>query len=81
MIYASIKNKTYAFVAWIFTGIVSLILLLFIIANIYVHYNKQKLLDVINSNINKNISGKFEVKDIDITTLSHFPIFRLILKI
>ncbi|HEX5152966.1 MAG TPA: AsmA-like C-terminal region-containing protein [Parafilimonas sp.] len=73
MLYASIKNKTLRILAWIFTGIISLILLLFIIANIYVHYNKQKLLDVINSNINKNISGKFEVKDIEITTLSHFP--------
>ena len=73
MIYAGIKNKALRILAWTVTGIVSLILLLLIIANIYVHYNKQKLLDVINSNINKNISGKFEVKDIDITTLSHFP--------
>jgi hypothetical protein len=73
MIYAAIKNKALRILAWIFTGILLLILLLFIIANIYVHYNKQKLLDVINSNINKNISGKFEVKDIDVTTLSHFP--------
>ena len=73
MLYSSIKNKALRILAWVITCILSLIVLLLVIANLYVHYNKQKLLDVINSNLNKNISGKFEVKDIDITTLSHFP--------
>ena len=73
MFFASIKNKLLRILARVVTIVLSLILLLLIIANIYVRTNKQKLVDIVNTNINKNISGKFELQEIDLSTFSHFP--------
>src|SRR5438552_1699797 len=73
MFFASIKNKLLRILARVVTIVLSLILLLLVIANIYVLTNKQKLVDIINTNINKSISGTFELKDVDLSTFSHFP--------
>ncbi|HEY6976104.1 MAG TPA: AsmA-like C-terminal region-containing protein [Chitinophagaceae bacterium] len=73
MIYSSIRNKTLRILARVISGIILFIMLLLIVANIYVRYNKQAILEIINSNINKNISGRFEVKDINVSTFTHFP--------
>lgn len=71
--FSSIKNKALRITAIVVSGILSLFVLLLIIANIYVRTNKEFLLNVINSNINKNLSGKFEVKNIELSTFAHFP--------
>src|SRR5215471_970709 len=73
MFFASIKNRVLRILVWAVTIILSLIVLLLIFASVFVRMNKQRLIDTINANINKSISGKFEVKDIDLSTFSHFP--------
>jgi len=73
MLFASIKNKALRILARVISSIILLFVLILIVANIYVHANKESLLDIINSNINKNISGKFKVQNIELSTFAHFP--------
>src|SRR5690349_24710647 len=67
------KNKTLRILVRAVAGILLLILLLLIGATVYVHFNKEKLVSIINTNINKKSAGKFDIKSIDLSTFSHSP--------
>lgn len=73
MIFASIKNKALRITAWVFSSFLLLVVLLLVAVNIYIAFNKESLLNSVKQAIANNTSGKLEIKDIDISTISTFP--------
>src|SRR5436853_4663420 len=73
MIFAAIRSKFLRIGAIVVSALFLLIVLLLIFAGIYVHFNKASLLNVVNTNINKNISGTLDVKNINLSIFTHFP--------
>jgi len=54
-------------------ALVGLIIILFIALTVYVNYNKQKVLAMITSELNKNINGTLTIGTIDPTLFKGFP--------
>jgi hypothetical protein len=57
----------------IFSGIVGLILLLYIAVAVYVHVNKEKLLVTITRELNNSINGKLTIGSMEPSFLTGFP--------
>jgi hypothetical protein len=57
----------------IFSGILGLILFIYIAVAIYVHLNKEALLVTITKELNKNLDGSLTIRDMDPTFLRGFP--------
>jgi hypothetical protein len=73
MIFSFIKNKALRITAWIFSSFLLLVILLLAAVNIYLAFNKDALLSKVKETIGNNVSGRLEVKDISISTISTFP--------
>ncbi|CAN5656029.1 hypothetical protein BH10BAC2_BH10BAC2_01250 [soil metagenome] len=73
MIFSSIKNKALRITAWVFSSLLLLIVLLLIAVNIYIAFYKESLLNSVKQAIANNTSGKLEIKDINVSTISTFP--------
>jgi hypothetical protein len=54
-------------------ALVGLIIILFIALTVYVNYNKQKVLAMITSELNKNLNGTLTIGTIDPTLFKGFP--------
>ncbi|MDR6945140.1 AsmA family protein [Mucilaginibacter pocheonensis] len=54
-------------------GIIALVIVAFIAITIYVVYNKQKVLNLITAELNKNLNGTLSIGNIDPTLFSGFP--------
>lgn len=73
MIFSSIKNKALRITAWVLSSLLLLVVLLLIAVNIYIAFYKDSLLTSVKQAIANNTSGKLEIKDIDVSTVSTFP--------
>lgn len=73
MYLSRVKNKFLRITLRVIAIIVIVLISLLFALSIYINANKRDILGKINATINKNISGKLEVKDIDISTITSFP--------
>src|SRR4051794_35838716 len=80
MYISRVKNKFLRITIRVIAILVIVLILLLFGLSIYINSNKDVILGKVNATINKNISGKLEVKDIDISTITSFPFLAVNLK-
>ncbi len=68
-----LKNKFVKISLKILAGVIVLLIVLFTIAVIYVHFNKDKIIAELRTQVSNSIRGDVQINDIDISLLSNFP--------
>src|SRR5947207_7075130 len=73
MIKHLIKNK-YARTSLIVVGIlVAFVMVLLIVADIYIHNNKEQISQKIKTLLSRSLNGEITIKDVDASVLASFP--------
>ncbi|WPU93244.1 AsmA-like C-terminal region-containing protein [Mucilaginibacter sabulilitoris] len=61
-------------------GIIALVIVACIVISVYIAYNKQKVLNLITTELNKNLNGTLTIGNIDPTFFKGFPGVSIVLK-
>lgn len=80
MLLSSVKNKLLRITIRVIIILAALLLIVLTGISVYINANKESILEKVNASVNKNISGKLEVKDIDVSTITTFPSIAINLK-
>ena len=73
MLFSSIQNKPLRIITRVVVITIATVFVLLGAASVYINANKKSILEKVHESIKKNIAGKFEVKDIEISTITTFP--------